>query len=311
MLRILLKNGANISGTGSGRIVFLPRRVKHAQAMVLTVLPSEGGYGCHDDIFPLFVATKVNQLSVIEELLFAGAPVNQKNALGQTALHVCSRNNDGSNRVLELPSNLNNTTLNVMRLLIESGAQIDVQDSNGDTPLHYACKYNNRYLVKILLEKGGDVSLKNHKGQTPLDVAAHEDHEIVKTIMQKGVLPHLQLIEALESVALVSRRPYEVLLRAAEMRKTHNLPKIILDPLPCYGFIKEFETLEELKNYREDNRMLRLQAVLARERVWTGRYVDFMKEDALEGIDITTIYVVNCSFKFSLYLYLALTRVLR
>lgn len=47
---------------------------------------------------------------------------------------------------------------NIVVLLLEKQALINIQDSNGDTPLHIACSENNRKVAEKLILQGAEVS---------------------------------------------------------------------------------------------------------------------------------------------------------
>ncbi len=51
---------------------------------------------------------------------------------------------------------------------------LNIQDSNGDTPLHIAVRNGNLLTARILLEGGAYIDKTNDKGRTPLDVAVTE-----------------------------------------------------------------------------------------------------------------------------------------
>lgn len=80
----------------------------------------------------------------------------------------------------------------LVELLITDGANINVEDENGWTPLRHATrKYrnvNDVEIIKILIENGADVNAKNDKdGWTPLIWAAKEgDYDLVKLLIAKG-----------------------------------------------------------------------------------------------------------------------------
>lgn len=59
----------------------------------------------------------------------------------------------------------------VAKLLVDKGASCRYQDSNGRSPLHYAAREGRPALVELLLGKGADPSLKDDQGRTPLDYA--------------------------------------------------------------------------------------------------------------------------------------------
>jgi ankyrin repeat protein len=60
----------------------------------------------------------------------------------------------------------------VTRLLLTHGATI-IPDSNGNTPLHYACGNGNLACVESLMSYGADYMCKNNYGVTPYDMAMH------------------------------------------------------------------------------------------------------------------------------------------
>ena len=64
---------------------------------------------------------------------------------------------------------------------------IDVADRNGDTPLHVACCYNHKKIVKVLLESAANVHVRNSSGFAPLHVT--ESAGIVKLLLQFGADP--------------------------------------------------------------------------------------------------------------------------
>ncbi|MNK22270.1 Ankyrin repeats (3 copies) [compost metagenome] len=69
--------------------------------------------------------------------------------------------------------------LETAKKLIEYGAAIN-EKSNGMTPLMIAARYNKVEIVKLLLEKGADVKVKDEKGITALKYAeASNSNEVV------------------------------------------------------------------------------------------------------------------------------------
>ena len=69
--------------------------------------------------------------------------------------------------------------VDVVRVLLDSGAAVDARDGNGQTPLHLgACKDRDE-CVRILLEAGADVMLEDREGRIPLDYAKRERTELL------------------------------------------------------------------------------------------------------------------------------------
>ena len=48
-----------------------------------------------------------------------------------------------------------------MAWLLDRGLNLEAQDNQGDTPLHYAVFYTQRAVVLLLLSKGAHVAAKN------------------------------------------------------------------------------------------------------------------------------------------------------
>nr|XP_045593740.1 protein phosphatase 1 regulatory subunit 12B-like isoform X4 [Procambarus clarkii] len=61
--------------------------------------------------------------------------------------------------------------IKVMNLLLEAGADINVQDLDGWTPLHAAAHWGQREAVEILCENMADMDVRNFVGQSAFDVA--------------------------------------------------------------------------------------------------------------------------------------------
>ena len=56
----------------------------------------------------------------------------------------------------------------ILNVLLRHGAQINIIDKRGITPLIVACQYRNYYLVNFLLQNGADVNICSIDGNTPL-----------------------------------------------------------------------------------------------------------------------------------------------
>jgi hypothetical protein len=75
----------------------------------------------------------------------------------------------------------------VLRLLLEHGADINVQSQSGRTPLHWASTYGALEVVRVLLEHGADVEAKENSGKTALQEAADMGRdEVVKLLRDHG-----------------------------------------------------------------------------------------------------------------------------
>nr|XP_034978797.1 protein phosphatase 1 regulatory subunit 12B isoform X6 [Zootoca vivipara] len=86
---------------------------------------------------------------------------------GATALHVASAKGYSE----------------VMRLLIQAGYDVNVQDNDGWTPLHAAAHWGVKEACSILAEALCDMDIRNKLGQTPFDVA------------DEGLVEHLEMLQ--------------------------------------------------------------------------------------------------------------------
>ena len=72
-----------------------------------------------------------------------------------------------------------------------SSPRVDVRNASGSTPLSETALRGNIEIVKLLLERGANVSATNQDGNTPLHVAAFMCHtEIVELLLEQGASPH-------------------------------------------------------------------------------------------------------------------------
>ena len=91
-------------------------------------------------------------------------------------LHFVSQHDESPNQLVYA---INNSASRAVKVLIERGANVDQQDSRGETPLHLAARRSdsaeNAALVSFLLDKGADPNIFNNNRWRPLDLADGRD----------------------------------------------------------------------------------------------------------------------------------------
>jgi ankyrin repeat protein len=79
--------------------------------------------------------------------------------------------------------------------LINYNTNVNAKANNGWTPLHYAAKNDRKALVTLLLEKGANIEVVNDSGKTPLQVASPECKQLIKQFREDDVQrnPHVYI----------------------------------------------------------------------------------------------------------------------
>ena len=77
--------------------------------------------------------------------------------------------------------------LPIVEYLISKGADIEAEDMDEATPLHYASEGSKADIVKYLISLGANKNAKNIKDKTPYDVA--KNNEIKNIILNVNANP--------------------------------------------------------------------------------------------------------------------------
>jgi ankyrin repeat protein len=83
-------------------------------------------------------------------------------------------------------------SIEIVQLLLNYKADVNVQDENGDTPLYSACLNKHPEIVKLLINNNANVNAQNKNGSTPLHTAClWEYYEIAVTLIKSLIKPTL------------------------------------------------------------------------------------------------------------------------
>ena len=100
----------------------------------------------------------------------------------------------------------NSNLIEVKKCVFSGKYNIDVQDDKGYTPLMYAIMNHNFDIVEFLVDHGADINLCNFKGQSPLKIAyKYDDEKIASYLLEKGAIAKLKENENIDSVARQSK----------------------------------------------------------------------------------------------------------
>lgn len=64
------------------------------------------------------------------------------------------------------------------------GADVNLQNDDGETPLHITSRYKIDYIVKLLLHYNADVFFKNKENKVALELTEQNIYEHVKTLIR-------------------------------------------------------------------------------------------------------------------------------
>ncbi|XP_059174816.1 ankyrin repeat and KH domain-containing protein 1-like [Physella acuta] len=106
--------------------------------------------------------TKDSFTERVKLLIKYGANVNFKDHNGKTPLMKASKISD---------------TQDVLRALLQAGADVNQQNNKGESALHYAAVCESTDNAKILLEFKSDINLQNNMGMTPLFYSLPRGHK--------------------------------------------------------------------------------------------------------------------------------------
>lgn len=84
----------------------------------------------------------------------------------------------------------NNKPLYVTILLGPDRTDINAQDHKGRTPLHWAVRRNNKWITEALLNRKANIHIKDHKGNTPSSLAQKHRHLEIAKLMEERINKH-------------------------------------------------------------------------------------------------------------------------
>ncbi|KAL1512265.1 hypothetical protein AB1Y20_005527 [Prymnesium parvum] len=147
-----------------------PRKMKR----VLLNYDVEGGSNAQGHVLPAAVlqaATDADVATLRQWLADERCVIDASAADGSTALHIAAKQGHA----------------NVIRLLIEAGADALCVDSEQRSALHHVAKAGHGLCVKALLDAGADVEGRDGEGKTPLQLAEANRHMGCLRMMRLGL----------------------------------------------------------------------------------------------------------------------------
>lgn len=159
---------------------------------------------------PIFFMVHANDTNEVRNLIRQGTNVNIKNLNGSTPLHIaCIRgnvemielliksgadvralDNEGDTPLTKLQNDIFTMSC-AISYIIDRGDDVNIiKDAEGDTFLHWACSHGYLDLVRKLVEHGAQLNVTNRRGQTPLDLAKDTRRDTIVNYLQSISAPN-------------------------------------------------------------------------------------------------------------------------
>jgi ankyrin repeat protein len=162
----------------------------------------------------LIYACSDGDFTTVKELLANGYDPNFQCELemfygdGITPLHVVcmciTANIDCFTELLRIGANVNiqdskgrtplgyaviRSNLSICEELLKLQSDLNIQDNNGYTVIHIASMFNNINCMKIILSYNVNIYLKDHHGHTALDIANDNNHSEIVNLLNDYEFP--------------------------------------------------------------------------------------------------------------------------
>jgi ankyrin repeat protein len=139
---------------------------------LVTANPAAVNSFAADGFYPLGLAAFFGYRAIVEFLLKNGADVKAaaRNAQKVTAMHASATRGDAE----------------IVKMLLEAGADPNAQQERGFVPLHSAAANGNFPVVQLLLQHGARADAKADDGKTPADMAADRGHKDLAETLKKA-----------------------------------------------------------------------------------------------------------------------------
>ncbi|GIY84975.1 ankyrin-1 [Caerostris darwini] len=144
----------------------LCHRGRGSASATLSMLLRSGGKDMRlikdkDGKIPLLIAAENDNNSLCRELLTALSKEQLKFRTveeGNTVMHIATQRKNGE----------------LLRLLLNSGGNVDSQNDEGLTPLHMACENGDLEILKVFFQFRANANITDNQDRTPLHIAAEK-----------------------------------------------------------------------------------------------------------------------------------------
>lgn len=150
-----------------------------------------------------------------------------------------------------------NGSVSIVQTLIRHGALLDVQDEDGQTPLHIAVHHSHKKIIKILLKKGARTDIADNEGTYPLHIVSWNGNNRLVSLLLNANANMVNALDADEtsSLSLASEQGHDEvvqnLIQAGASLQPDNRGET---PLHKAALFNHPSTLEILLNHIRESK---------------------------------------------------------
>eukprot|EP00752_Nemacystus_decipiens_P011987 g10627.t1 len=206
VMSYLLENGAPVDAQESRSPGITPLRVAAAagnaeMVQLLSLKGTDVDVMDNEGFSPLYLAVSNGFVSTALALMDAGADLSLRyGVFRHSVLHAAAEERH----------------IDVMRVLIERGADVNAVDWYQWTPLHQAALLNRDETIDVLVEAGANIEARDDTGRTPLHcTASNRPHDALLALLKHGA--HVNTQDNYQNTALHTAVSYAGTEGAAEV----------------------------------------------------------------------------------------------
>jgi ankyrin repeat protein len=147
----------------------------------------------------------------------------------------------------------------IVKLLLDAGADKDKADEDDLTPLHIAAALGHSRIVMWLIEAGADKDKDNDNGETPLYIAAEVGHDrIIKLLLDSGANKNKADNNGLTPLYVAAQNGHDACVKVlldsgADPNKANNRDRTPLHIASENGYVEIVKLLMEADKFNLNN----------------------------------------------------------